>query len=326
LGADIILGNTFHLLLRPGPEIIQAHGGLHEFMHWDRPILTDSGGFQVWSLTERRKISEEGVEFRAPTDGHLVMLTPELSLETQHALASDIQMVFDECTTYPVSEVEARESMLLSLRWGKRSRERFDQLDNTGRALFGIVQGGMYPNLRAESLAGLTDIGFAGLALGGLSVGETLEERLSVLDTTVPLMPADKPRYVMGVGLPTDILDAVERGIDMFDCVIPTRHARNAYLFTDDGTVKLRNARFRDDTGPIQADCECYTCQHYSRAYLRHLDSLGEMLGARLNTIHNLHYYLDLMARIRAAIEAGELSGFSREFRSRQAQSGGTVQ
>ena len=322
LGADIILGNTFHLLLRPGPEIIQAHGGLHEFMHWDRPILTDSGGFQVWSLTKRRKISEQGVEFRAPTDGHLVMLTPELSMQTQHALASDIQMVFDECPAYPVSEAEARESLLLSLRWGKRSRERFDQLHNAGRALFGIVQGGMYPDLRAESLAGLNDIGFAGLALGGLSVGETLEERLAVLDTTVPLMPADKPRYLMGVGLPTDILDAVERGIDMFDCVIPTRHARNAYLFPEKGTVKLRNARFRDDTGPIQVDCECYTCQHYSCAYLRHLDSLGEMLGARLNTIHNLHYYLGLMARIRAAIEAGDLSGFSREFRARQAQSG----
>ena len=322
LGAEIILGNTFHLLLRPGPEIIQAHGGLHEFIHWDRPILTDSGGFQVWSLTERRKLREQGVEFRAPTDGRKILLTPESSLDMQHALASDIQMVFDECTDYPATEVQARESMQLSLRWAKRSRERFDALDNGGRTLFGIVQGGMYPELRAESLAGLMDIGFAGMALGGLSVGETLEERLLVLDHTLPLMPADKPRYLMGVGLPTDILDAVERGVDMFDCVIPTRHARNAYLFTEDGTVKLRNARFRDDTGPIQVGCECYTCQNYSRAYLRHLDSIGEMLGARLNTIHNLHFYLRLMERIRAAITAGNLAEFSRDFRDRQAQSG----
>ncbi len=319
LGADIILGNTFHLLLRPGPEIIRAHGGLHGFMHWDRPILTDSGGFQVWSLAQRRKISEQGVEFRAPTDGSLVMLTPELSLETQHALGSDIQMVFDECTAYPATEEEARESMELSLRWGRRSRERFDQLDNTGRTLFGIVQGGMHPELRRESVEGLLKIGFTGLALGGLSVGETHAERITVLDATVPLIPESKPRYLMGVGLPTDIIDAVERGIDMFDCVIPTRHARNAYLFTETGTVKLRNARYRDDTGPIQADCECYTCQHYSRAYLRHLDSIGEMLGSRLNTIHNLHFYLRLMERIREAISLGQFAQFSRDFRDRQA-------
>jgi queuine tRNA-ribosyltransferase len=325
LGAEIILGNTFHLMLRPGPEIIRLHGGLHGFMHWEKPILTDSGGFQVWSLAERRKLSEQGVEFQAPTDGHKVFLSPEVSMEMQNALASDIQMVFDECTNYPATEVEARKSMELSLRWAKRSRSRFDELDNPDRVLFGIVQGGMYNALRRESLEGLQDIGFEGLALGGLSVGEKLEERLDVLDGTLPLMPVDKPRYLMGVGLPTDILDAVQRGVDMFDCVIPTRHARNGYLFTEDGTVRIRNARHRDDTRPLQADCACYTCQNYSRAYLRHLDACGEMLGSRLNTIHNLHFYLNLMRRIRAAIEAGRLEDFAREFRLRQENSGGTV-
>jgi queuine tRNA-ribosyltransferase len=319
LGAEIILGNTFHLMLRPGPEIMQLHGGLHGFMHWDKPILTDSGGFQVWSLATRNKISEEGVEFQAPTDGHKVMLTPEVSMEMQNALASDIQMVFDECTTYPATEDEARKSMELSLRWGKRSRDRFDSLENPDRALFGIVQGGMYPNLRSESLEGLMNIGFEGLALGGLSVGEPLAERTKVLDHTLPLMPTDKPRYLMGVGLPTDILDAVKRGVDMFDCVIPTRHARNGYLFTDNGTVRIRNARHRDDPEPLQADCECYTCQNYSRSYLRHLDACGEMLGSRLNTIHNLHFYLRLMRRIRAAIEAGTFEEFDKEFRLKQA-------
>jgi queuine tRNA-ribosyltransferase len=319
LGAEIILGNTFHLMLRPGPEIMQLHGGLHGFMHWDKPILTDSGGFQVWSLSTRNKISEEGVEFQAPTDGHKVMLTPEVSMEMQNALASDIQMVFDECTNYPATEDEARRSMELSLRWGKRSRDRFDSLDNPDRALFGIVQGGMYPNLRSESLEGLVNIGFEGLALGGLSVGEPLEERTKVLDHTLPLMPADKPRYLMGVGLPTDILDAVKRGVDMFDCVIPTRHARNGYLFTESGTVRIRNARHRDDPEPLHADCECYTCQNYSRSYLRHLDACSEMLGSRLNTIHNLHFYLTLMRRIRAAIEAGTFEQFDKEFRLKQA-------
>jgi queuine tRNA-ribosyltransferase len=319
LGAEIILGNTFHLMLRPGPEVIRQHGGLHGFMHWEKPILTDSGGFQVWSLTTRNKVTEKGVEFQAPTDGHRVMLTPEVSMEVQNALASDIQMVFDECTAYPATQDEARRSMELSLRWAQRSRDRFDSLDNPDRALFGIVQGGMHPELRSESLEGLLEVGFEGLALGGLSVGEPLEERTLVLDHTLPLMPAATPRYLMGVGLPTDILDAVKRGVDMFDCVIPTRHARNGYLFTDDGTVRIRNARFRDDPEPLQADCECYTCQNYSRAYLRHLDSCGEMLGSRLNTIHNLHFYLTLMARIRAAIEAGEFENFDREFRARQA-------
>ncbi|MCP3999534.1 MAG: tRNA guanosine(34) transglycosylase Tgt [Gammaproteobacteria bacterium] len=319
LGAEIILGNTFHLMLRPGPETMRQHGGLHGFMHWDKPVLTDSGGFQVWSLTTRNKVSEKGVAFQAPTDGHRVMLTPELSMDMQNALGSDIQMVFDECTTYPATEDEARRSMELSLRWAKRSRDQFDSLDNPDRALFGIVQGGMYPDLRSESLEGLMKVGFEGLALGGLSVGEPLEERTLVLDHTLPLMPKAIPRYLMGVGLPTDILDAVKRGVDMFDCVIPTRHARNGYLFTDDGTVRIRNARYRDDLGPIQADCACYTCQNYSRAYLRHLDSCGEMLGSRLNTIHNLHFYLTLMSRIRAAIEVGEFDRFDAEFRDRQA-------
>jgi queuine tRNA-ribosyltransferase len=318
LGAEIILGNTFHLMLRPGPEIMRKHGGLHGFMHWEKPILTDSGGFQVWSLTTRNKVTEQGVEFQAPTDGHRVMLTPEVSMEVQNALASDIQMVFDECTAYPATLDEARRSMELSLRWAQRSRDRFDSLDNPDRALFGIVQGGMHPELRTESLEGLLEVGFEGLALGGLSVGEPLEERTLVLDHTMPLMPVAKPRYLMGVGLPTDILDAVKRGVDMFDCVIPTRHARNGYLFTDDGTVRIRNARYRDDPEPLQADCACYTCQNYSRAYLRHLDACGEMLGSRLNTIHNLHFYLTLMVRIRAAIEAGEFERFDREFRARQ--------
>jgi queuine tRNA-ribosyltransferase len=319
LGADVVLGNTFHLMLRPGPEIMRAHGGLHGFMNWDKPILTDSGGFQVWSLAERRKLTEEGVRFNAPTDGHQVMLTPELSLEMQNALGSDIQMVFDECTDYPATAEDARSSMELSLRWARRSRAQFDRMDNTDRALFGIVQGGIYNDLRSESLAGLVDIGFEGMALGGLSVGEPHEERLQVLEHIVPHMPADKPRYLMGVGLPTDILDAVLRGVDMFDCVIPTRHARNGYLFTADGTLRIRNARHREDTQPLQEDCGCYTCRNYSRAYLRHLDQCGEILGARLNTIHNLHFYLELMRGIRGAIEAGRLAEFDSDFRARQA-------
>ncbi len=319
LGADIVLGNTFHLLLRPGPEIVRAHGGLHGFMHWEKPILTDSGGFQVWSLAERRKLSEEGVEFAAPTDGRRILLTPELSMEMQNALGSDIQMIFDECTDYPATAAEARQSMELSLRWAQRSRDRFDSLDNGSSALFGIVQGGMHNDLRAESLAGLMEIGFEGMALGGLSVGEPHEERNAVLDHMQTLLPADKPHYLMGVGHPTDILDAVRRGIDMFDCVIPTRHARNGYLFTADGTLRIRNARHRDDTLPLQEDCRCYTCRHYSRAYLRHLDQCGEILGARLNTIHNLHFYLQLMRDIRAAIEAGRFDEFDRAFRERLA-------
>ncbi|MDP7041066.1 MAG: tRNA guanosine(34) transglycosylase Tgt, partial [Gammaproteobacteria bacterium] len=295
------------------------------FMNWHKPILTDSGGFQVWSLASRNKVSEEGVEFQAPTDGTKVMLTPERSMEVQNALASDIQMVFDECTAHPATANEARRSMELSLRWAKRSRIRFNELDNPDRALFGIVQGGMYKELRTASLAGTVDIGFEGLALGGLSVGESLDERNAVLDHILPQMPADKPRYLMGVGLPTDIVGAVLRGIDMFDCVIPTRHARNGYLFTDTGTVRIRNTRYRDDLGPVQDGCECYTCQNYSRAYLRHLDSCGEMLGSRLNTIHNLHFYLRLMERIRDATEAGSLAEFAREFAGLQENSEGTV-
>jgi len=320
LGADIILGNTFHLMLRPGDEIIKEHGGLHGFMNWQGPILTDSGGFQVWSLTERRKLTEDGVTFQAPTDGSKVFLSPEVSMQMQHALNSDIQMVFDECTDYPATEEEARSSMELSLRWAKRSREEFERLGSLekGNALFGIVQGGMYNDLRDESLEGLVDIGFEGMALGGLSVGEPEEERQKVLENIVPKMPDDKPRYLMGVGTPVDIVNAVEQGIDMFDCVMPTRNARNGHLFTDDGVVRIRNAKYKNDLGPIHEECGCYTCQNYSRAYLRHLEKCGEILAARLCTIHNLWYYLDLMARIRAAIEDGGFPEFADEFRRRQ--------
>ncbi len=327
LGADIILGNTFHLMLRPGPEILREHGGLHGFMNWHGPILTDSGGFQVWSLAERRKLTEKGVEFQAPTDGSKVFVSPEVSMQIQHALNSDIQMVFDECTDYPATEAEARESMELSLRWAKRSRDEFVGLGSRdkGNALFGIVQGGMHNNLRDESLAGLLDIGFEGMALGGLSVGETEAERMAVLEHITPKMPDDKPRYLMGVGTPVDIVNAVEQGIDMFDCVMPTRNARNGHLFTDDGVVRIRNAKHQHDLGPIEEGCECYTCQNYSRSYLRHLDKCGEILAARLCTIHNLHYYLNLMRRIRAAIETGTFAEFAEEFRARQARSQGSV-
>lgn len=313
-GAEIILGNTFHLLLRPGSELIRDLGGLHRFMHWSRPILTDSGGFQVWSLTKRRKITEQGVEFRAPTDGSKVMLTPERVMQVQADLGSDIQMIFDECTGYPADERVVRESMELSLRWARRSREAFSRLGSAerGAAVFGIVQGGMIPALRTASLEGLLDLAFDGLALGGLSVGESDEERLGVLEHTLPLMPADRPRYLMGVGTPADIIKAVARGVDMFDCVMPTRNARNGHLFTDHGVVRIRNARYREDPRPLQEDCECYTCQNYSRAYLRHLDRCGEMLGARLNTIHNLHHYQSLMAGIRDAIETDTFESFAR--------------
>ena len=320
LGADIILGNTFHLMLRPGAEIIQKHDGLHRFMAWQGPILTDSGGFQVWSLTERRKLTEEGVEFQAPTDGSKVFLSPEVSMQMQHALNSDIQMVFDECTDYPATADQARESMELSLRWAKRSRDEFERLGSLekGNSLFGIVQGGMYNDLRSESLDGLLDIGFEGMAIGGLSVGETEEERMDVLQNLCPQMPAEQPRYLMGVGTPMDIVNAVAEGVDMFDCVMPTRNARNGYLFTEDGMLRIRNARYKDDTGPIHPECTCYTCRNYSRAYLRHLDRCNEILAARLNTIHNLHFYLDLMARIRAAIEEGRFAEFAAAFRERQ--------
>ena len=311
-GADILLGNTFHLMLRPGTEVIRKHNGLHEFMNWSGPILTDSGGFQVFSLAAMRKLSEEGVRFRSPIDGDEVFLTPEKSMEVQHELNADVVMILDECTPYPATEDEARASMQLSLGWAKRSRQRFDELKAAeparGEALFGIVQGGIYDALRDESLAGLEAIGFDGYAVGGLAVGEPEHERIAVLDHLMPLMPQDKPRYLMGVGTPLDIAESVARGIDMFDCVMPTRHARNGHLFTSEGTINIRNARHRDDLGPLDPECGCYTCQNYSRSYLRHLEKCGEMLGPRLGAIHNLHYYQQLMAGLRASISAGTLA------------------
>ena len=317
LGAEIILGNTFHLMLRPGTEIIQAHGDLHDFMHWEGPILTDSGGFQVWSLGELRKISEEGVRFNSPVDGSKVFLGPEESIAVQHALGSDIIMIFDECTPYPATEEEARESMELSLRWAARCKQAHG---DHASALFGIVQGGMYPQLREISLAGLTEIGFDGYAIGGLSVGEPKDEMLHVLDTLTPHMPQDKPRYLMGVGTPEDLVEAVRRGVDMFDCVLPTRNARNGYLFTSTGMVRIRNSQFQRDTRPLDEHCDCYTCRNYSRAYLRHLDKAGEILGSRLNTIHNLYYYQKLMRGLRDAIAAGRLEDFVADFYARRAQ------
>jgi len=310
-GAQIILGNTFHLMLRPGTEVIARHGDLHRFMHWERPILTDSGGFQVWSLAARRKITEEGVRFASPVDGAEVFLSPETSMEVQRVLGADVVMIFDECTPYPATEEQARASMELSARWAERSRAAHG--DNPA-ALFGIVQGGMFPGLRGESLQRLTEIGFDGYALGGLSVGETEIERLSVLEAVVPKMPDEQPRYLMGVGTPEDLVEAVRRGIDMFDCVMPTRNARNGHIFTRHGTIKIRNARHRDDDRPLDAECKCYTCRHFSRAYLRHLEKCGEILGARLNTIHNLHYYQELMADLREAISHGRLESFVSAF------------
>ena len=322
-GADIILGNTFHLLLRPGTGVIRKHGGLHEFMNWPGPILTDSGGFHVFSLAAMRKLSEQGVRFQSPVNGDEIFLSPEKSIEVQHDLDADVAMVFDECTPYPASKTQARESMELSLRWAGRSRKRFDELRDAnpdrGEALFGIVQGGVYADLRQESLAGLQEIGFDGYAVGGLAVGEPEDERIAVLDDLMPGMPADRPRYLMGVGTPVDIAESVLRGIDMFDCVIPTRHARNGQLFTSRGTVKFRHARFVDDTSAPDPDCGCYTCQNYSLAYLRHLEKCGEMLGPRLATLHNLHYYQKLMRDLRAAIEAGTLADLVAELRARYA-------
>ena len=323
-GAEIALANTFHLMLRPGPEVVAAHGGLHAFMHWRRPILTDSGGFQVWSLAPMRKVSEEGVAFRSPVDGDAVFLDPERSMAVQRALGPDIAMVFDECTPYPATESQARDSMALSLRWSLRSRRAWDAGEGPG-ALFGIVQGGMYDHLRAESLDGLQRIGFAGLAIGGLSVGEPVEERHRVLDALLPRMPGDRPRYLMGVGRPEDLVEAVARGIDLFDCVIPTRHARNGHLFVPWGVMNIRNARYAADTGPVDPDCACYTCRHYSRSYLRHLDRCGEMLGPRLATLHNLHHYLDLMRRLRAAIGAGRLAEFRAAFHAARRPAGDSV-
>ncbi len=317
LGAQIVLGNTFHLMLRPGSEIIKKHGDLHNFMHWQGPILTDSGGFQVWSLGKLRKITEEGVKFNSPIDGSKVFMGPEESMQVQRDLGSDIVMIFDECTPYPAEEKEVRESMELSLRWAKRSKEAHG--DNPS-ALFGIVQGGMHPHLREISLNGLKDIGFDGYAIGGLSVGEPKEEMIKVLDHLKSRMPEDRPRYLMGVGTPEDIVEAVRRGIDMFDCVMPTRNARNGFLFTSKGMVRIRNAKYKDDIGAVDDECECYTCKNYSRAYLRHLDKTKEILGARLNTIHNLHYYQHVMAGLRDAIAKGELDEFVTEFYAKRDQ------
>nr|WP_282038851.1 tRNA guanosine(34) transglycosylase Tgt [Halomonas alimentaria] len=315
IGAEIILGNTFHLWLRPGMEVIEAHGDLHDFAQWQKPILTDSGGFQVFSLGAMRKITEQGVHFRSPVDGAKVFMGPEESMAVQRSLGSDVVMIFDECTPYPATEKEARLSMERSLRWASRSREAHG---SSPSALFGIVQGGMYPELRERSLAGLQEIGFDGLAIGGLSVGEPKEEMIKVLDYLPAWMPEDKPRYLMGVGKPEDLVEGVRRGIDMFDCVMPTRNARNGHLFTAEGTVKIRNAKHRHDTGPLEAGCDCYTCQHFSRAYLHHLDRCGEMLGSMLNTIHNLRHYQRLMASLRGAIEAGTLTHFVEGFYARR--------
>lgn len=310
-GAEIVLGNTFHLMLRPGTGIIRQHGSLHEFMHWDGPILTDSGGFQVFSLGALRRITEQGVTFSSPVNGDRVFLGPEESMQVQRELGADIVMIFDECTPYPATEAQARESMELSLRWARRSRAAHA---GNPAALFGIVQGGMYPGLRAESLAGLVDIGFDGYALGGLSVGESREEREAVLARIMPAMPAAAPRYLMGVGTPEDIVEAVCHGIDMFDCVLPTRNARNGHLYTRHGVVRIRNSANRTDTRPLDDTCLCYTCRNFSRAYLHHLDKCNEILGARLNTLHNLTYYQDLMAGLRAAIEQRALAAFRRDF------------
>jgi len=316
LGARIIVANTFHLMLRPGAEAFEALGGLHRFMHWERPILTDSGGFQVFSLGARRTITEAGVEFRSPIDGSKVFLDPERSMAVQRALGSDVVMAFDDCTAYPMDEAGARASMERTQRWAKRSREA--HAGNPG-ALFGIVQGGTSPDLRAESLEGLYATGFDGYAIGGLAVGEPMAERLAVLDGLVPDMPSGSPRYLMGVGTPEDLVEGVWRGVDLFDCVLPTRNARNGYLFVPWGVVKIRNARYRGDDRPIDPDCACYTCRHYSRAYLHHLDRCGEILGARLATIHNLYFYQRLMADIRTAIAGGRFDAWRRAFTERRA-------
>ena len=318
LGADIVLGNTFHLWLRPGLEVIEAHGGLHRFMGWDGPILTDSGGFQVFSLGVLRKITEEGVRFRSPVNGDVCFLTPEESMRIQRTLNSDIVMIFDECTPYPADEPAAHKSMRLSMGWAERSRRTHDDVRNPN-ALFGIVQGGMHESLRDESLSGLLQICFDGYAIGGLSVGEPKADMRRILKHTAPQLPGERPRYLMGVGTPADIVSAVALGIDMFDCVLPTRNARNGWLFTRNGIIKLRNSRYRADTAPPDEKCACYTCRHFTRSYLHHLQRTGEILGARLNTLHNLHYYQELMGEIRGAIEAGKFEEYARAF---QAQAG----
>ncbi|HBD23400.1 MAG TPA: tRNA guanosine(34) transglycosylase Tgt [Oceanospirillaceae bacterium] len=314
-GAEIILGNTFHLMLRPGTDIIKQHGDLHDFTQWEKPILTDSGGFQVFSLGAMRKISEEGVSFRSPVDGSKVFMSPESSMQVQRDLGSDVVMIFDECTPYPATEQEAADSMRMSLRWAERSKQAHG--DNPS-ALFGIIQGGMYEHLRDESLQGLDEIGFDGMAIGGLSVGEPKADMIRILNHLAPKMPQHKPRYLMGVGRPEDLVEGVRRGVDMFDCVMPTRNARNGHLFTTDGVVKIRNAVHKTDTGPLDPHCDCYTCKNFSRSYLHHLDKCKEMLGAQLNTIHNLHYYQRLMAGLRAALDAGTLDDFVEDFYGRR--------
>jgi len=314
-GAGIVLGNTFHLMLRPGTQVVQEHGDLHNFMQWQGPILTDSGGFQVFSLGDISKISEEGVKFQSPIDGSMVELNPEISMQVQRELGSDIVMIFDECTPYPATEDEARKSMELSLRWAKRSKDAHGDNEN---ALFGIVQGGMYEDLRKISMDGLEDIGFDGYAIGGLSVGEPKEDMARILDFLGPVMPQEKPRYLMGVGKPEDLVEGVARGIDMFDCVMPTRNARNGHLFTIEGVVKIRNAKHRHDTGPLDPHCDCYTCTNFSRSYLHHLDKCGEILGSQLNTIHNLHHYQHIMSELRDAIEHHRLDEYIAEFYARQ--------
>jgi queuine tRNA-ribosyltransferase len=317
-GAEIILGNTFHLFLRPGLDVIGEFGGLHRFIGWHKPILTDSGGFQVFSLAHKRKITEEGVTFASPVDGSRVFLSPEESMRIQRVFDSDIAMIFDECTPYPATERQARDSMELSLRWAARSRTAFDECRNPN-ALFGIVQGGIYPGLRKRSAQALIGIGFDGYAIGGLAVGEPEHERNATLEAVEPLLPKNRPRYLMGVGRPEDLVAAVSRGIDMFDCVMPTRNARNAHLFTRHGTLRIRNAKYERDARPLDGACTCYTCRSgFSRAYLRHLDRCGEMLGPQLATIHNLHYYQELMAGLRAAITAGTLTDFVAQFHAQR--------
>ena len=317
IGAEIILGNTFHLMLRPGTEVVKKHGDLHDFIQWQGPILTDSGGFQVFSLGDMRKITEKGVEFKSPIDGSPVFIDPEKSMQVQRDLGSDVVMIFDECTPYPATEKKANDSMQLSLRWAERSKQAHG---NNPSALFGIVQGGMYESLRDESMAGLEEIGFDGYAIGGLSVGEPKEDMVRILEHLGEKMPADKPRYLMGVGKPADLVEAVLRGIDMFDCVMPTRNARNGHLFTSTGVIKIRNAVHRGDPAPLDENCDCYTCQNFSRGYLHHLDKCGEILGAQLNTIHNLRYYQNLMSGMRDAIENDCLEQFVDDFYQQQGQ------
>ena len=325
IGAQIVLGNTYHLWLRPGVDVIAAHSGLHRFMGWHRPILTDSGGFQVWSLGALRKVREEGVTFASPVNGDKMLLTPEISMQVQRALDSDVVMVFDECTGHPSTRDETASSMELSLRWARRCRAEFDAHANPN-ALFGIVQGGMHEDLRDLSLAGLEAIGFDGYAIGGLSVGESKEDMLRVLDHTAQRLPAARPRYLIGVGTPEDLVAGVTAGIDMFDCVLPTRNARNGHLFTRFGDIRIRNAAHRSDTRPLDETCECHTCRNFSRAYLHHLQRVNEILGARLNTIHNLHYYVALMAGLRAAIEEDRLPAFAATFAADRASGQGDPQ